>query len=74
MTASCQFLTAVPISAMTASGRNLSMGAGWTTIIECDYRNIKIVDLTHKAGRHQRQQSLENSAQALGHHDHSGVD
>jgi hypothetical protein len=50
------------------------MGAGWPTIIERDYRSIKIVDLTHKAGRHQRQQSLENSAQALGYHDHSGVD
>jgi len=50
------------------------MGAGWPTIIERDYQSIKIVDPTHKAGRHQRQQSLENSAQALGYHDHSVVD
>jgi len=66
MTAVCHQLTAVPISAMTASGRNRPMESGWPTIIERDYRSIKIVALTHKAGRHQRQKSLENSAQALG--------
>jgi hypothetical protein len=59
---------------MTASGRNRPMGVEWPTIIEPDYRSIKIVDPTHKAGRHQRQQSLENSAQALGYHDHFGID
>jgi len=74
MSTICHQLTVVPISAMTASGRNRPMGPGWPTIIERDYRSIQIVDLTHKAGRHQRQQSLENSVQALGYHDHSVVD